>query len=69
MLRETNAQEALLLNPTTSGISFGQESAEFLHDESFVEMRFTASGKGALGTAKIYNDGSFSFKSHGVSIH
>ena len=42
-------------------------SGELVADESFVEMRFTASCEGVLGTAKIYNDGSFTFNSHMAS--
>ena len=70
MLRKPSAQEALLLSPEHSGgnSSSYQHSSEFNTDESFVEMRFTATCEGALGTAKIYNDGSFTFKSHTVGM-
>lgn len=69
MPRKASAQEALLLSPELSGLNSGshQGFGELLADESFVEMRFTASCEGTFGTAKIYNDGSFTFHSHTVS--
>ena len=66
MLRGASAQEALLLSPGLNS-SCNQMSGELIADESFVAMRFTASCEGVLGTAKIYNDGSFTFNSHTVS--
>lgn len=66
MLRNASAQEALLLSPELNSSSH-QISGDFFADESFVELRFTASCEGTLGTAKIYNDGSFTFNSHMVS--
>lgn len=68
MFRKASAQEALLLSPDNAfNSSSHQISGEFAADESFVEMRFTASCEGVFGTAKIYNDGSFTFNSHMAS--
>lgn len=69
MFRKASPQEALLSSPDNAGLdsSSSQMFGEFIADESFVEMRFTASCEGVFGTAKIYNDGSFTFNSHMAS--
>ena len=68
MLRKKNAQEALLLSPETSSLyaQSSYDSTFSVEDDSFVELRLTASCGGILGRVKIFEDASFSFSPHEV---
>ena len=64
-----SAHEALLSGRGSSDLhsSSYQDSTAPVEDDSYVEMRFTASCNGVLGNAKIFNDASFTFKPHEVA--
>ena len=68
MLRKKNAQEALLLSPESSSLyaQSSYDSTFSVEDDSYVELRLTASCGGILGRVKIFEDASFSFSPHEV---
>lgn len=68
MLTKKSAQEALLLSPESSSlyVQSSYDSTASVEDDSFVELRLTASCGGVLGRVKVFEDASFSFSPHEV---
>ncbi len=68
MLRKKSAQEALLLSPDSSSLNVqsSYDSTGSNEDDSYVELRLTASCGGVLGRLKVFEDASFSFLPHEV---
>ncbi len=68
MLRKKSAQEALLLSPENSSlyVQSSYDSTGSIEDDSYVELRLTASCGGVLGRVKVFEDASFSFLPHEV---
>ncbi len=68
MLRKKSAQEALLLSPENSSlhVQSSYDSTGSTEDDSYVELRLTASCGGVLGRVKVLEDASFSFLPHEV---
>ena len=69
MLRKRSAQDALLLSPENSSLytRSSYDSSISVEDDSYVELRLTASCGGVLGRVKIFEDASFSFSPHEVA--
>lgn len=68
MLRKKSAQEALLLSPESSSLNVqsSYDSTGSIEDDSYVELRLTASCGGVLGRVKVFEDASFTFLPHEV---
>lgn len=68
MLRKKSAQEALLLSPDNSSlhVQSSYDSNVSIEDDSYVELRLTASCGGVIGRVKVFEDASFSFLPHEV---
>ena len=68
MLRKKSAQEALLFSPENSSlyVQSSYDSTVSIEDDSYVELRLTASCGGVLGRVKVFEDASFSFSPHEV---
>ena len=68
MLRKKSAQEALLLSPESSSLNVqsSYDSTGSIEDDSYVELRLTASCGGVLGRVKVFEDASFTFLPHKV---